>query len=161
MQMNNEWDKYSKQQLMGAFSIEHASRKHLEKQLSTALKDNAAIRYDRDKFRDKYLRVHIEHNVEIVGDMQDTLDRYFSDPTAQAYFTPSGGYYCTIQQEECVLIVFAWHNPDMIKAEYKDMPDLIRHIAQLSAQPIRYTGAKNVMGNHSVQIEEGLWELNL
>ncbi len=156
-----EMNSHNKQAIYEAYSIEHAARKHLEGELSRQVQVNAGLRYDRDKFMEKWLRLHIKENVEIVGDMEVTLDRYFADPYRKVFFTQSGGYYCLLQKDDYLMIVFAWYNKKQLKQEYKDMPDLLHHIAQFTAQPIRFTGIVNVVKNHSVEIEPGLWELRL
>jgi len=156
-----EMNSHSKQKLYEAYSIEHVARKRIEGDLKQATMINAGFRYDRDKFMEKWLRLHIEKNVEIVGDMDATLDRYFNDRYRKVYFTQSGGYYCLLQKEDCLMIVFAWYNQKQLKQEHKDMPDLLKHIVAISGQPIRFTGIVNVVKNHSVEIEPGLWEIRL
>ncbi len=156
-----QYDKWSKKQIYVAYLGENAARKQSEKSFNKLISQEALMRYDRDKFMDKWLRLHIEKNVKIVGDMDTTLDEYFSDPTRRVFFTPSGGYYCTVQHEQCVFIMFAWANIKKAKAEYKDMPDLIKHIQSSVQMPLRYVGVNNVMKNHSVDLGDGLFELKL
>ncbi len=156
-----EMNSHSKATLYEAYSIEHAARKHVEGELKRETQLNAGLRYDRDKFMEKWLRLHIEKHVKIVGDMDATLDRYFNDRYRKVYFTQSGGYYCLVQKEDCLMIVFAWYNQKQLKQEHKDMPDLLKHIVAIAGQPVRFTGIVNVVKNHSVEIEPGLWEIRL
>lgn len=155
--MNN----HDKQTIYEAYSLETAVRKQLNVQLNDERKVSAQMKYERDKYMDDWLRLHIEKHVTVEGDMQEALDGYFNDINRQVFFTPSGGYCCVMQEEDCLFIVFAWHNPKKWRAEVRDMTELIKHIAQYAQMPIRYTGVTNIFKNHSVEIEEGLWELKL
>lgn len=161
---HTETSKYTKEQLHEAFTIEALTRKQLQEQLKQAEKNAAQLRYDRDRFQDKYMMLHIKKYMGNLPDGQsidDEIDKFFRDPTRQIYFTPSGGYYCLVQQEECVFITFAWHNPDKWRAEIRDMTSLIRSIAGVSRMPIRWSGKVNVLKNHSEEVMPGLYQLKL
>ena len=158
---HTETNKYTKLQLHEAFTLEHNARKGLEETLATEVRNLAHMRYARDVFRDKYLRLHIEKNVEVVGDMDESLNYYFEHRDRETFFTPSGGYYCTVREDDCVFIVFAWTNPKKWKHELKDMRELIYNIQRHAGQPIRYVGVNNILKNHSKDLGEGVYELIL
>lgn len=154
-------DDYSKTQLHEAYTEEYYARKHLESQLRNEIRNHASTRYERDIFRDDWLRYHIKENVEVSGNMEDSLDYYFNHPRREVFFTKSGGYYATVLEDNCVFIVFAWANKKQWRHESTDMLELIRNIGIYAKQPIRYTGVNNVMKNHSIDLGNGLFELRV
>ncbi len=156
-----QYDNWSKKQIYVAYLGENAARKQSEDALNKAVRNNSMIKYDRDMFKMKYLREHIPRHQSINGDTQQAIDEYFSDPTARVYFTPSGGYYCTQDKEDHLWLTFVWANSDKAKAEYKDMPELLKSIAGTEMRPIRWTGTTNVLRNHSKSLGSGVYELML
>jgi len=157
----DQYDNWTKKQIYTAYLGEHAARKQSEVSFNKMVRQDAALRYDRDMFRDKWLRLHIEKHVAIEGEAQTTLDKYFNDVTRRVYFTNSGGYYCTVDKEDCIIIAFAWANTKRAKDEYKNMPALLKSIANTTMQPIRWTGVNNVLKNHSVDLGRNRYELKL
>ena len=159
--MDKHIEQYDKKQLFEAFQTEYDTRKKLESDLKKERRLSAKYLYERDRYMEDWLRLHIQENVTVKGDMNEALDEYFTHKQRKVYFTPSGGYYCIIQQEECLFIVFAWHNPKKWRQEIKDMPELIKNIYYYAQQPIRYVGINNVIKNHSKDLGDGLFELIL
>ena len=159
--MDKHIEQYDKKQLFEAFQAEYNTRKKLEGDLKKERMLSAKYLYERDRYMEDWLRLHIQENVTVEGDMNEALDEYFTHTHRKVYFTPSGGYYCIIQQEECLFIVFAWHNPNKWRQEIKDMPELIKNIYYYAQQPIRYVGINNVIKNHSKDLGDGLFELRL
>ena len=155
------YDGWSKKQVYIAYLGEHQARKNIEAQFNKAMQRDAMLRYDRDMFKEKYLRLHIEKNVAVTGDKEGAIEAYFENMHREVYFTRSGGYYCTINMEDCIWLAFVWANPKEAKAEYKDMPELLRSIANTTMQPVRWNGVTNVLSNHSVDLGDGVFELRL
>ncbi len=157
----NEAHKHSKEHLYEQYSIQYHNGKILAENLKSCERALAAARYEKEKYVEMWLRYHIKENVKVTGSMDEALDYYFNSRYRRVFFTPSGGYYAVVEEEDHLFIVFAWTNPDKWRYEYKDMPALIRSIVNSSQLPVRYTGVNNIMKNHSIEIEPGLYELKL
>ena len=157
----NTAHEHSKEEWYEMYSIQKHKADTLEENLKRCEKALAGERYERDMYLEKWLRLHIEKHVKVEGDMEEALDYYFDHPWHKVFFTPSGGYYCLVEENDHLFIVFAWTNPDEWAQERKDMPTLIKSLYNAAHLPIRYTGVNNIMKNHSVEIEPGLWELRL
>lgn len=149
---------YTNEQLHEAYSVEHHAHKQTQEALKRSQKEVAQIRYERDKFMEDWLKLHIRENVFIVGDMDEAIEVTFSMPH-KIFFTPGKGYYVIMLLDDCLFISFAWY--DGTKTEHRNMAELIRNIARSYQQPVRYTGVNNVLSNHSVEISSNLYELTL
>ena len=157
----NEWDQYTKQQLLEAFTSENRARKQMNKELNEERRLSKQFEYEKKLYFDKWLRYHIKENVKIAGDMEEALDYYFNHKEHRTFMTPNGGYYCVTEEEEYLSVIFMWHNPKMWRAEVRDMTELGHSIAAYAGRPIRYTGITNVFKNHCKEISPGVWELDL
>lgn len=155
------YSQYTFEQLGEAYETEQRTRIQLNKQLNDEHSRLAAMKYDRDIFMEKYLRLHIEKHVKVEGDIQADMNGYFNDRTRQVHFTPSGSYICTIQMEDCVFVVFCWANKAKFRQESIDLPLLLKSIQNTEMRAVRWTGVRNVLSNHSIEIEPNLWELKL
>jgi hypothetical protein len=71
-----EFDSYSKEQVYEAFMSEHHSRLKLQQMLKDSDRNNAALRYDRDKFEEKYFRELVKRTIPEITD--EDLDVFFS-----------------------------------------------------------------------------------
>lgn len=71
-----EFDSYSKEQVYEAYLSEHHARLKLEQMLKDSGKQNAALRYDRDKFEEKYFRELVKRTTPTTTD--ENLDIFFS-----------------------------------------------------------------------------------
>ena len=160
MQPHTLTNSYTKEQLHEAFSVEHRARVQLNKQLLEETKLTAQTRYERDKYMEDWLRLHIEKYVEC-DHMEESLDAYFNDPTRRVFFTPSHGYICVIEREDCLFIAFAYANTKKAKDEYRDFPILLERVRTYSQRPLRWHGKINVLKNHSIEVVPGLYELDL
>ena len=154
-------EKYTKMQLMEAFTVEVETRKQLNKELNDERRISKQLEYEKQLYFDKWLRMFVKENVAITGDVEESLDYFFSHPSHRTFMTSSGGFYCVTQEEDCLFIHYAWHNPKEWKSELKEMTELIRRISDYAGQPIRYTGVSNIMKNHSKEIAPDLFELML
>lgn len=152
-------DNYTKYQLHEAFTIEQYWRKRINKELNIALRVSAAHRYDAHSWREKWLKEHIQNNIEVVGDMQEALNAYFKHKNKILLMTDNDGYYAAVENKDHIFIVFAWKNEDApYWREHKAMIRLIKELVSYG-KPIRYVGLINVMWNHSAEISKGLFEL--
>jgi IS1 family transposase len=71
-----EFDSYSKEQIYEAFMSEHHSRLKLQQMLKDSDRNNAALRYDRDKFEEKYFRELVKRTIP--GTTDENIDIFFS-----------------------------------------------------------------------------------
>jgi len=156
-----EMDKHDKQTIYEAYSIEAAQRKYLNKLLNKERKEVARMRFQSQAWQDLWLEQDIRANVKIEGDMDEAIDYYFGHPDRQVFFTPNNGYYAMTDEGEYLSIIFANYNHKKWREELKDMSDLIKVIAGATNKPIMYTGVNNVLRNHSVEVEPGLYQLKL
>lgn len=70
-----EFDSYTKEQVYEAFMSEHHSRLKLQQMLKDSDRNNAALRYDRDKFEEKYFRELVKRTIPTTTD--ENLDLFF------------------------------------------------------------------------------------
>lgn len=70
-----EFDSYSKEQIYEAYLSEHHARVKLEQMLKQADRNQAALRYDRDKFEEKYFRELVKRTIPRTTD--EDLDTFF------------------------------------------------------------------------------------
>ena len=173
--VGSEAQKYDKEQLYEAFCIEVAQRKLLNIELNNERRDIALLVRRNDvmqqlitDYEDKLhyieeqrLRLHIEKHVGIVSNVEATLDDYFNHPGHFTYYTSSGGYICVTDDGLNKFIYFMWTNPDHWGKEFREQAKLIKALYDKSVVPIRYTGTSNVLKNHSVELEDELWQVRL
>ncbi len=163
----NHSKQFDKTQLMEAFQTEQQARKLLNEELNQERKLSAMLKYEKEEYFEKWLRLFIKEDIQSrpydnsMGDIDEELDKYFNHPNHQTYMTPSGGFYCVAQGENSLFIHYAWANTKKYKQELRDMPELIRRIHDYHKQPVRYCGMINVLKNHSKEISPGLFELTL
>ena len=157
MPNHTETNEYTKEQLHEAFTIEHSARNECEDRFNQCMRYAKGLEWERNLFRDLWLRYHVQENVQVAGEMDYALDFYFNNPDRMLFMTPKGGYYAIVPEEDCLFIVFAWSEPD----DRKEMLELIKSVQDAYGQPIRYTGVFNVAKNHSIEVRDGLWELRL
>lgn len=155
-----EMNKHDKQTIYEAYSLEHHQRKHLNKLLNDERRKVAGFRYSAQFWQDKWLEDNIRANVKVEGDLDEAIDYYFSHPNRYLATTPDNGYYAYVIEPDHIFILFAWTNPKAWKREMVNMVNLIYEIGQ-GYLPVRYTGKFDVMRNHSIEIEPGLYQLKL
>lgn len=70
-----EFDSYTKEQVYEAYLLEHQARIRIEQMLKGSETQKAALRYDRNKFEEKYFRELVKRTIE--GSTDDDLDIFF------------------------------------------------------------------------------------
>ena len=153
-----EMNSHDKQTIYEAYSIEHATRKHLNGELNEARVHCARLRFDAQYWQDEWLSQVVLKNVPCVGDPQAALDDYFAHPARRIIMTDDNGFYAFVDNGNHFFIYFAWTDPKAYKRERVAMVRLIKDLYAMG-KPIRYTGVNNIMSSHSVEISPGLFEL--
>lgn len=155
-----EMNKHNKQTIYEAYSIEYHARKAINADLNQERRLNAGLRFDCQYWQDAWLEENVRNHVAIDGDIDEALDYYFAHKKRFLLTTVDKGYYAFVDEGSYIFIIFAWHNPKGWSRERKNMLKLIRDIVAWG-KPIRYTGVNNIMRKHSIEIEPGLFQLDL
>ena len=155
-----EMNSHDKQTIFEAYSLEHHTRKALNKQLNDERRTSQALRFDCQAYQDMWLEEHVRNNVAVEGDIDEAISSYFAHKGRKLFLTPSNGYFAITEEEDHLFIVFAWGNQKHWRREIRDMTDLIKRIASYG-KPIYYTGVNNILKNHSEEVTKGLYKLKL
>ena len=155
-----EMNGHDKQAIYEAYSIEAASRKQINTQLNEERKVSAMHRYDAMAWQDAYLESVVRYAVEIEGDTEEAIEDYFAHPKRYVAMTEAKGFIAFTDEGDHLFIWFMYTNPRAWGKEFRDLNKMIRDLAT-NGKAIRWVGVNNVLRNHSVEIEPGVYELRL
>ena len=93
--------------------------------------------------------------------IEDEIEAYIETNHMNFFINDNKGFHCVSFIDNLVVIAFSWH--DGTHKARKQMVDLAKDFYYYytlgQSKPVVYTGVKNVMGNHSVEIAENTWQL--
>ncbi len=166
-ELSLEAQKHSKESLYEAYLIEERANKKSQEHFNNLQRDYKSIEFQRDYYHKAYYRQHFLHEIAMEDydgqTVQEQIDVFFNSDW-YIYETKSGGYYAmTHEKEKGFYNIFAaWHNPKKWRQEVKDMSELIQDIYNAADKPIYFSHSsyyKNVIANHSVEVQEGVFQL--